>query len=35
MATNSKTPVCRRTPTMTIMPKSRKITFQSMPVSWE
>ena len=35
MAMYSKTPVCRRTPTITIIPSSRKITFQSMPVSRE
>ena len=35
MARNSKTPVCRRTPTITIIPKSRKMTFQSTPVSSE
>ena len=32
MATYSKTPVCRSTPTMTIIPSSRKMTFQSTPV---
>ena len=35
MATYSKTPVCRRIPTMIIMPSSRNMTSQSMPVSWE
>ncbi len=35
MARNSKTPVCRSTPTITIIPKSRKMTFQSIPVSSE
>src|SRR5918994_5758282 len=35
MATNSKTPLCRRTPTITIIPNSRKMTFQSIPVSSE
>ena len=31
----SKQPVCRSTPTMTIVPSSRKITSQSIPVSCE
>ena len=31
IARKSKTPVCLITPTMTIMPSSRKMTFQSMP----
>ena len=35
IARNSKTPVCRRIPTITIIPKSRKMTFQSIPVSSE
>ena len=35
IATYSKTPVCRSTPTMIIIPSSRKMTSQSMPVSWE
>ena len=35
IARYSKTPVCLSTPTMTIMPSSRKMTFQSMPVSSE
>ena len=35
MARNSNTPVCRSTQTMIIMPSSRKITFQSMPVYGE
>ena len=35
IARNSKTPVCLRRPTITIIPKSRKMTFQSMPVSSE
>ena len=35
IARNSKTPVCRRTPTITIIPNSRKMTFQSIPVSSE
>ena len=35
MARNSNTPVCRSTPTMIIIPSSRKITFQSTPVSAE
>ena len=35
MAMYSKTPVRRRMPTMIIMPSSRKMTSQSMPVSWE
>jgi len=34
-AVNSKTPVCRMTPTMTIMPNSKKTTSQSIPVSRE
>ena len=33
-ARNSKSPVCLRIPTITIIPKSRKMTFQSIPVSW-
>ncbi len=33
IATYSKTPVCRSTPTMIIIPNSRKMTFQSIPVS--
>ena len=33
MARYSKTPVWRSTPTMTIIPSSRKMTFQSTPVS--
>ena len=32
-ARNSKSPVCLRIPTITIIPKSRKMTFQSTPVS--
>lgn len=35
MARNSKTPVSLRIPTMIIIPKSKKMTFQSMPVSSE
>ena len=35
IAMYSKTPVWRSTPTMIIMPSSRKITSQSIPVSWE
>ena len=35
IAMYSKTPVCRSTPTMIIMPSSRKMTFQSIPVSRE
>ena len=35
IATYSKTPVCLTTLTITIMPSSRKMTFQSMPVSSE
>ena len=35
IARYSKTPVCRSTPTMIIMPSSRKMTFQSTPVSSE
>ena len=35
IAMYSKTPVCRSTPTMIIIPSSRKITSQSIPVSWE
>ena len=35
IAVNSNTPVRRSTETITIMPSSRKMTFQSMPVSWE
>ena len=35
IAMYSKTPVWRRTPTMIIIPKSRKMTFQSIPVSCE
>ena len=35
MATYSNTPVRRSTPTMIIMPSSRKMTSQSTPVSWE
>ena len=35
IAMYSKTPVCRSTPTMIIIPNSRKMTFQSIPVSWE
>ena len=31
IARKSNTPVCLITPTMTIMPSSRKMTFQSMP----
>ncbi len=31
----SKTPVCLSTPTITIMPSSRKMTFQSTPLSLE
>jgi hypothetical protein len=34
MARYSKTPVCRRMPTMIIIPSRRKMTFQSTPVSW-
>ena len=33
MATYSNTPVRRRTPTMIIIPRSRKMTAQSTPVS--
>ena len=32
---NSNTPVCLSTPTMIIMPSSRKMTFQSMPACAE
>ena len=32
IATYSNTPVCRSTETITIMPSSRKMTFQSTPV---
>ena len=35
IATYSKTPVRRSTPTITIIPNSRKMTFQSTPVSGE
>ena len=35
IATYSKTPVRFRTPTMSIIPSSRKMTFQSMPASGE
>ena len=35
IAMYSKTPVWRSTPTMIIIPNSRKMTFQSIPVSWE
>jgi hypothetical protein len=35
IATYSKPPVWRSTPTMTIVPSSRKITSQSIPVSCE
>ena len=35
IAMYSKTPVCRSTLTMIIIPSSRKITSQSIPVSWE
>ena len=35
IATYSNTPVWRSTPTITIIPKSRKTTFQSIPVSSE
>ena len=35
IARYSKMPVCRSTPTMTIMASSRKMTFQSIPVSSE
>ncbi len=35
MATYSKTPVRRSTPTITIIPNSRKMTSQSTPVSGE
>ena len=35
IAAYSKTPVWRSTPTITIMPRSRKMTSQSIPVSWE
>ncbi len=35
IATYSKTPVCRSTLTMIIMPKSRKMTSQSIPASCE
>ncbi len=35
IARYSNTPVCRRIPTMIIIPSSRKTTFQSIPVSSE
>ena len=35
IAMYSKTPVCRSTPTIIIIPSSRKMTSQSIPVSWE
>ena len=35
MAMYSNTPVRRTIPTMIIMPSSRKMTSQSIPVSWE
>jgi hypothetical protein len=35
IATYSNTPVCRSTLTMIIMPSSKKITSQSIPVSRE
>ena len=35
IARYSKIPVCFSTPTITIMPSSRKMTFQSTPVSGE
>ena len=35
IAMYSKTPVWRSTPTMIIIPSSRKMTSQSIPVSWE
>jgi hypothetical protein len=35
IARNSNTPVCFITPTMTIIPSSRKMTFQSIPASSE
>ena len=35
IATYSKTPVWRSTLTMIIMPSSKKMTSQSIPVSWE
>ena len=35
IAMYSNTPVCRSTPTMIIIPSSRKMTSQSIPVSWE
>ncbi len=35
IAVYSNTPVCRSTPTMIIMPTNKKMTSQSIPVSWE
>ena len=35
MARYSNRPVCRRMPTMIIMPSNRKMTFQSIPLSSE
>jgi len=35
IAMYSKTPVCRSTLTIIIIPSSKKMTSQSIPVSWE